>query len=334
MEARQRSWIGHFFWLFCGRYLLGSAIVGLGLYFSGLAAASALGFGHSYVHSRIWVVAAVIAWVFAWGERSDRYLAGLPKKIRSAFRDPDGDEFDAVASRWHDRLYSIPRSLGAGLLLAVLFLFLIFDKPGVWNNRLPLVWSTDHLTASKWILAPYFLFGGVLAATMFVGFVEYVRFTCSALRKDLTLNLSVARASLRHITLFGLETGFGWSVAVALTAAFVARGASVPEMSLLVVLALMGFALILVPQILAHEALAATRDDLLFETQKDLVAPDDAAWVAQFVKHPNEEVLRLRAFGAELDQFPLWVHSPAEGISFLGEVVGTIAAVLALVHIS
>jgi hypothetical protein len=330
---RRRSWIGHFFWPFCGRYLLGSALVGLALYVGGLTAAAIAGFPHAYFHSRIWAVAAVIAWVFAWGERSDRYLAALPEKIRRAFRDPDRDGFDKIERSWHGRLYSIPRSLGSGLLLAGVLLLLIFGDTGVWKERLPATWSSDHATAAKWILATYFLFGGALAATMVVGFIEYIRFTGTVLRNDLTLNLSVARASLRHITLFGLETGFGWSVAVALTAAFVAHGAGAPEMSLLVLLALMGFALILVPQVLAHAALAKTRDELLFETQKDLVAADEASWVLRFVKEPTEEVLRLRAFGSELDQFPLWIHSPAEGMSFLAEVVGTVAAVFALLHI-
>jgi hypothetical protein len=333
-KARRRSWIGHFFWAFCGRYVLGSVLVGVALYAGGLGAASACGFGGQYLRSRIWLFAAVIAWVFAWGERSDRHLALLPDRIRGAFLD-HGDSFDALVRRWHRRLYSVPRSLLLGLALAGVFEYLTFYQPQYWQDRLPSAWSTaGHVKCAEWILTPYLLVGGVLVMTMILGFLDYMKFTFDILQHQLTFNVSLARAYLRPIALFGLETGLGWSVAVALSAGFLGSKGSSLATGVLVVLAVMGFILILAPQALAHQALAKTRDDLLVKTQRELIASDRDVWISRFVRHADEETLRLRTFGSELDQYRLWIYSPVEAMSFVAEVAGTIAAVVALFHLS
>jgi hypothetical protein len=343
-ESRRRSWIGHLFGLFCGSYVLGSVVPAGLLYGGGLLAATAAGFATHYLDSRIWLLAGVTAWVLAWGERSDRYLAILPMQIRGALRDAaeiaggeregERETYEQLVERWHMRLYSFWRSLAWSSPLIVVLEYLTIWNPDFWTKRLPPEWSTaSHVAWAKGILGVYFLVGGFLAGTMFLGFAEYLRFSRAVLRRRLALNLSLARASLRHITVFGLETGFGWSIAVALAAAFFAGHRSAVATTGLVFLALMGFALILVPQVLAHEALTRARDGLLVETLGGLDSTDEAEWVTRFVRNADEKTLRLRAFGAELDQFPLWIYSPAEATSFVAEVVATVAAIFALLHV-
>jgi hypothetical protein len=315
-DPRARSWIGHYFRLvFGGRYVRGSIVTASTLFLGGLIAAAACGFWDAYLDSRIWLIAVGIAWVLAWGERSDRHLYDLPRQLRPAMRAPEDPSFDELVTAWHARLYNMRRSLGWGLVGVVALGLLTYFVPEFGIKRLPKPWHTaEHVVCAKCILIVYFGAGALLMITMLFGFRDYISFTQNVLTRELTLDLSSARASLRHITRFGLDTGLGWSVGVALSVGFFARNSSPVATGALAVLALLGFALILVPQQLAYEALARTRDELLDADARRFDVRSAGAWTRRFVVEADEET------------------PPAEGLAFLAEIVGTAGAVIALVQ--
>jgi hypothetical protein len=309
-----RSWIGNVFRLFRGRYILGSAAIGGFLYLGGLVAALAGGLGHEYFHSHVWALAAVTAWVFAWGEWSDRALYDLPKKVRLALREP---LTDAEVECWYHRFYDAPRDLLAGVALGAPVIALTFTIPDFWEKRF-VDWKA-HRHLAEAILTSYFLVGALLTSTMLYGLWNYLCFADAVLRQPRKLNadLHVARATLQHLTSFGLATGVGWTVAVALMAEVFARAATSLSLVLLAAFTVLGFALILMPQLLAHAALLRTRDELLGATVPRLGEPGP----------PNEPSSRVRDYLRELGEARVWIYTPPQALLFLIQVGGALSAI-------
>jgi hypothetical protein len=321
-DRRCRSWIGHLFRLVRGRYIVGSAAIGGLLYFGGLLAAYAGGFGHEYFHSRVWALAAVTAWVFAWGEWSDRALYDLPERVQLALREPlTGDHVEG----WYRRFYDAWRDLIAGALLGAPVVALTFALPRFWQKRFG-GWDA-HLHLAEAILTSYFVVGALLTSTMLYGLWNYLCFADNVLRRKLNADLHVARATLQHLTSFGLATGLGWTVAVALMAEVFARAATTLSLGLLAAFTVLGFALILMPQLLAHAALVDARDELLKATALGLGEPKPARWLRRFLLEPDELGNRVRDYLKELGDARVWIYTPPQALLFVVQIVGALSAI-------
>jgi hypothetical protein len=315
--------IGHVLQPFRGRYVLGSAAIGVLLYVGGLVAASAGGLGTRYLHSRVWALAAVTAWVFAWGESSDRALYDLPGNVQPALREPLARrDYDC----WYRRFYDALRDLTAGTALAALVIGLTFAEPRFWTKRFP-GWAA-HLRLSQAILVPYFVVGALLTVTMLYGLWNYLRFADDILRRELNANLSIARASLQSLTSFGLATGFGWAIAVALVSEVFLHAAGFGALVPIAVFVLLGFALILVPQFLAHGALVRTRNELIATAGQAYGERDPARWSRRFLVDPDEPSVRARDFLRELDEASEWIYTPPQALLFVVQVAAALSAVL------
>jgi hypothetical protein len=319
-NRRCRSWIGHLFQLFRGRYILGSAAIGGLLYLGGLGTAFAGGFGHEYFHSRVWALAAVTAWVFAWGEWSDRALYDLPERVQLALRRPLTNE---AVDRWYRRFYDAPRDLVAGVVLGFPVVALTWAVPKFWKKRFA-GWEAHHHLAEA-ILTSYFVVGALLTSTMLYGLWNYLCFADGVLRRKLNADLHVARATLQHLTSFGLATGLGWTVAVALMAEVFARAATTLSLGLLAAFTVLGFALILMPQVLAHAALQRTRDELLGATAHSLGEPP--TWLRRFLFEPDELSSRIRDYLRELGEARVWIYTPPQALLFVVQIVGALSAI-------
>lgn len=323
-DRTRRSWIGHLFrvWPIRGHYLIGSVAIAVVLYVGGLVAASFRpGLAHDYVHSSIWAFAAVTGWVLAWGEWSDRALYELPIRVAPAIRRPmDESEVDY----WRGRFYDTPRDLFGGVILAAVFIWLVLAKQQFWAKRLD-GWAV-YPHVSKLILGILLVIGSFLASSMLYGFWNYVCFAHAVLRRELVADVEVAKASLLPLTSFGLATGFGWMIAVALAAEFIAHRATSYALGGLAVLALFGFALILVPQFLAHNALLRTRDDL-FRATLPLTERAPGRWVNRFVLDPDERTDRVRAYLAELSTMRAWIYTPSQALFFVVQVTIALASI-------
>jgi hypothetical protein len=321
-ERRCRSWIGHIFRLFRGRYVVGSAAIGGLLYLGGLVAASAGGFAREYFHSRVWALAAVTAWVFAWGEWSDRALYDLPERMQLALREPlTSEDVDG----WYGRFYDAWRDLVAGVLLGAPVVALTFAVPEFWKKRFDGWEAHRHLAEA--ILTSYFVLGALLTSTMLYGLWNYLCFADDVLRRKLTADLHVARATLQHLTSFGLATGLGWTVAVALMAEVFARAATALSLGLLAAFTVLGFALILMPQLLAHAALLHARDELLGTTARRLGEPKPARWLRCFLLEPDELASRMRDYLKELGEARVWIYTPPQALLFVVQIVGALSAI-------
>lgn len=320
---RRRSWIGHLFRLFGGRYVVGSAVIGALLYTCGLGVAALRpGFAHEYVHSHIWALAVVTAWVLAWGEWSDRALYDLPRRIQPALRTPlTDDEIDA----WHRRFYDAPRDLGVGAVLAVVAVWLTLDHPEFWAKRFE-NWST-YPHAGKAIMSVYFIVGMLLTSTMLYGFWNYIRFANDVLRRKLNADLVVARTALQHLTSFGLATGVGWTVAIVLAADVFARSPTTLSIGFLTFLALFGFALIIVPQFLAHDALLWTRDEVLNATTRAFDVRAPAQWLSRYLVGPEDGGARARQFLKEVGDTRVWIYTPPQALVFLLQITTALASI-------
>jgi hypothetical protein len=321
-DRRCRSWIGDVFRLFRGRYLVGSAAIGLYLYLASLLAAFVGGFGHEYFHSRVWALAAVTAWVFAWGEWSDRALYDLPERVRPALR-------EALAvkdvERWYGRFYDAWRDLVAGIMLGAPVVALTFFVPDFWEKRF-VGWKA-HRPVAEAVLTSYFVVGALLTSTMLYGLWNYLCFADDVLRRKLTADLHVARAALQHLTSFGLATGLGWTVAVALMAEVFARAATTLSLGLLAAFTVLGFALILMPQLLAHTALLRARDELLAATAQRLGERKPMPWLRRYVFEPDELGRRARAYFRELGEARVWIYTPPQALLFVVQIVGALSAI-------
>ena len=295
----RRSWIG---WLlgWTDRYAavtLALALTALALTL--LAGIPSPGWDHAFLHSQGWAFIAVIAWVLGWGEWSDRNLFVLPDRIRGALRQPlTAGEID----NWRRRFYNVPRDLVVGAVPAGVFLWLGGWRPQIWQSRFP-SWATHPHVAKAFMGGALFL-GGMLMVTMLYGLWNYLSFAAFVLRKPLTPNLERARSQLQGLTAFGLSTGFGWSVAVALFADIAARGGHSLAFAVVAALATLGFALILAPQFLAHQALIVARN-----TQLNLVQGDR----------------QIRS----LATMRLWIQSPVDAMLFLAQIAAAIGALAA-----
>jgi hypothetical protein len=321
-ERGRRSWIGHIFRIFRGRYIAGSAVIGALIYFGGFGAASLGHLEHQYFRSPVWALAAVTAWVFAWGEWSDRALHDLPKNLQPALREQLSEQ---NIDRWYSRFYDALRDLTAGAALAAPVIWLTFAEPEFWEKRFG-GWSA-HKHLSQAILTGYFFLGALLTSTMLYGLWNYLRFTDEILRRDLNADLHVARAALQHLTSFGLATGLGWTVAVALVAEVFARAATALSLGLLAAFTVLGFALILLPQLLAHAALLRTRDELLAVTARELGEPRPANWLQRFLLQPDERSTRVRDYLKELAEARAWIYTPPQALLFLIQIGGALTAI-------
>jgi hypothetical protein len=321
-NRRCRSWIGHLFRLFRGRYILGSAAIGGVLYLGGLVAAWAGGFGSEYFHSRVWALAAVTAWVFAWGEWSDRALYDLAERVQLALREPLTSE---DVDRWYRRFYDALRDLLAGVALGAPVVALTFLLPEFWKKRFA-GWEA-HLHRAEAILTCYFVVGALLTSTMLYGLWNYLCFADDVLRRKLNADLHVARATLQHLTSFGLATGLGWTVAVALMAEVFARAATTLSLGLLAAFTVLGFALILRPQLLAHSALVEARDELLGITARRLNEPKPARWLRRFLLEPDELSSRVRDYFKELGEARVWIYTLPQALLFVVQIVGALSAI-------
>jgi hypothetical protein len=319
-DRRCRSWIGHVFRLFHGRYVVGSATIGGLLYLGGLLAAGLGGFGGEYFHSHVWALAAVTAWVFAWGEWSDRALYYLPERVQLALRRPLTNK---DVARWYRRFYDAPRDLVAGVALGAPVVILTFVLPGFWEKRFAGWEAHRHLAEA--ILTSYFVVGALLTSTMLYGLWNYLCFADDVLRDKLNADLHVARATLQHLTSFGLATGLGWTIAVALMAEVFARAATTVSLGLLAAFTLLGFALILMPQLLAHAALLRTRDELLGATARSLGEPP--TWLRRFLFEPDELSSRIRDYLTELGEARVWIYTPPQALLFLIQIGGALSAI-------
>jgi hypothetical protein len=321
-DRRCRSWIGHIFRLFRGRYVVGSATLGGLLYLGGFLAADVGGFGNEYFHSPVWALAAVTAWVFAWGEWSDRALYDLPERVQLALRQPLTNK---DVERWYCRFYDTPRDLVAGVALGAPVVILTFTLPEFWEKRFA-GWKA-HRHVAEAILTSYFVVGALLTSTMLYGLWNYLCFADDLLQSKRKLNadLHAARATLQHLTSFGLATGFGWTVAVALMAEVFARTATPVSLGLLAAFTVLGFALILMPQLLAHSALLRTRDELLGATARSLSEPP--TWLRRFLFEPDELSSRLRDYLRELSEARVWIYTPPQALLFLIQIGGALSAI-------
>jgi hypothetical protein len=317
-----RSWIGHLFRLFRGRYIVGSATIGGLLYLGGLLAAYAGGFGREYFHSRVWALAAVTAWVFAWGEWSDRALYDLPQRVQLALREQLTCK---NVNRWYTRFYDTGRDLTAGAVLGAPVVALTFALPEFWQKRFT-GWEA-HLHLAEAILTSYFVVGALLTSTMLYGLWNYLCFADYMLRRPLNADLHVARATLQHLTSFGLATGLGWTVAVALMAEVFARSATTLSLGLLAAFTVLGFALILMPQLLAHAALVDARDELLGATARRLGEPKSSRWLRRFLLEPDELSSRVRDYFKELGETRVWIYTPPQALLFVVQIVSALSAI-------
>lgn len=146
------------------------------------------------------------------------------------------------------------------------------------------------------------------------------------LSQKLTADIHIARAALLPLTSFGLATGFGWMIAVGLAAEFFAHNATPYALAGLAAFALLGFALILVPQFLAHTALLSTRDDLFLVTGP-LTLRTPAWWVNRFVVDADERNLRVRAYLSELSNMRSWIYTPSQALFFVVQVTVALASI-------
>jgi hypothetical protein len=353
-RPRRTSWIGQLFdsypWQFGRRYAAPGLISVVVLYVVGLLPALVSGFAGAYIRSyEVAALALVSGWVLAWGAWSTRVFRRLPFQIAPAFRDPRSRRYREFARAWQQWVFNPYVPIAAGLGLTAIAMWRIWCRTH-WLDYLPDGWchspqphhpthgmphcAPDHLLGERLTMTFYFGLGGPLLGTMVWGFGCYVWFTAHALRRPLAVAPYLARTYLRPITSFGLRVGFGWSVAATLAAAFFARELSGLIAGVLAILFLMGLALIVYPQFAAHHALAVARDRLVTSTARKLTdqigdKPRDRtttpAWVASYVVDADETVLRLRTFLSELHATPVWIYSPAEGLTFVAEVLLPIA---------
>ena len=89
------------------------------------------------------------------------------------------------------------------------------------------------------------------------------------------------------------------------------------------ILAALGFALIITPQWLAHEALAGSRDTLFSAAAARL----DEGLDLRFITNPDPTTKRLRKYAQSLQETSLWLYSPAQAIVLALQVAGTMATI-------
>jgi hypothetical protein len=320
-DPRPTSWIG---WLFewCpgrSRCAVPALALTLLIVLVGLLVAALGGFGHRYVRTpQVWALAALTAWVLAWGAWSTRELRDLPDKIRLALRHPNDEDYRRLADRFRERVMRTWPNLLLWAALFGAFLWRVWFETH-WLTYFPESWDDGDLFAKRAVLTIFFAVGLVLTVTMFWGFGHYAHFTWTASRESLALPPNLARTHLRPITSFGLAAGLGWSGAVTIAALFFARNVTLEITGLLIVLGLMGLTLIVMPQLFAHGALARTRDELTIAAADPLRADHPSAWVDRFVVKATPETHERRRFLTELNEAPTWIYMPAEGLVFVGE---------------
>jgi hypothetical protein len=319
---------------FLHRYVIPALLVGGVLFAFGWLIAAEAHVPVRYVTSlQIVALAVATTWVFAWGAWSTDQLRAIPAAIRPALREPGDRGYQQLTGCWHDWVFKTWPIIGLGLAWFILALLPVWAWNG-WEEWFPSSWGEDAETAERLILTLYFLIGSALFVTMLWGFGFYVYFARRALQHPLALAPNLARTCLRPMTLFGLKTGAGWSVAVTLGLVFFWHNITYAIGAFLIVLAVMGFVLILAPQILAHSALRHTRDELIVKTGTRLPGASPDEWLDDHVLGTNNSSERARRFLIELHATPVWVYSPLQVLVLLTEIlVALVPTVVRLLEI-
>ena len=313
--------------------LLMSAAYGFVVFVSGLAVAAHFDFVGSYVSStQVKALCTATALTLFWGAWSTREFQQFPLRMKGALRSP-GPTYDEYCESWLNQIFNprwcVPIGLAADAALGWWFF-----HGSSWETYFGSAWAGPLHHDAKALIAMFlFLPAGPLLMEMLWGYWHFFRFTVRVHREELVSVPDLAAAELRPVTTYGLLTGLGWSVAVVL-AIFVLEHRLHSDVVLLLILFLgaMGFALIIGPQWIAHNALVRLRESLLRATVALLPEKRPLDWIARNLDGDGPS-LRRWSLVKDLRDVPVWIYSPTQALVFAVEVAIPVASfVLKLKH--
>lgn len=299
-----------------------SAMFSLVLYACALVTAWVIDFHKEFVRTEaIYLGHFGFAWVGAWLGWASQNVRRIPSEIRGVVLVPDAAFNDVVRSGL-DRIYDYRFHL-LGVLPGILasWAFVWFGTRSDLLVWLPESWScSPHLLVKNLILAVFYVVPvALLIHTGAVGIVAYARFLDEVTHLPLHPMMELTRAKLRPITDLGLATGLAWSVGVSLFILLFREDFDALTISLVIILTIMGMIMMVWPQLVAHRALAVTRNSLL-----DLALERSTAQLRmgsmQDWDHLQGVLLKqsdLKEYVEWLENARTWIYEPGDMLSFV-----------------
>lgn len=268
----------------------------------------------------VYLSAILTGWVFAFGGYSDEALWRLPRRIREAFTVDDA-RYDRDADRFHRRLCNPWITLPPAAVLSAAFVAFVFAWPDLWG-----IWFPEDFAGANLRNAIVAINGTIivfLGVSMLWGFWSYVRYALRVFRYRTIVSVPAARVFLRPITTFGLVTGIGWSIAVTLFVSSFTRDFNLFAVLSTVVFGLLGFGLIVLPQVLMHGLLQREHDQLLQLAARELrrESLDPSYLNAVATGGPETAAARLETGLERLSATSTWIHSPRDVFALAGQLL-------------
>lgn len=318
-SSTYRTWVDRLSDFVGAGDILAAAWFSAALFLLALATSHAFGVAREFVRTEaIYLGHAGYFWVFAWLAWASRYVARLPRGLRSAFLVSDED-FDAKIRLTYARIYNwkshvfgtIPGLLGASA-------FVFYSTRSGNLAWFPPWWSDGTtLVAKNVLLDVYYVVPiGVLVQTGASGIIAYTRFVNEISQLPMNPLIPLTRAKLRPITDFGLAAGLAWSVGVALFLLLFRSDFDLLAVAFLAIVSGLALVMILWPQWVIHKALERLRNSLL-DTLSERTKPETLpeSWdspeaLAVALKHVADEVIREQVSWAA--EARTWIYEPKD----------------------